>query len=189
MRFHLTPHVLLWLGLAHLGTGAVEEALGALNRLSTAMDAGGVGFEYRFPLLQAQASCALSRGDSGGAKEAAWRSIRLAEEHRAAAHAARGYCLLSEISRQEGNQGRAVEHALAAIAALHQGETLNVEWQVYACAAAALAAVGRFEESNKARVHAEQVGEQVIATLTDEPELQRTLLTRLKGQLAVRAFA
>jgi tetratricopeptide (TPR) repeat protein len=189
MRFRLTPHIFLWPGLAHLGTGAIEEASDALMRLSAAMDAGGLGFEYRFPLLQGQASCAFSRGDYTRAKDLVWRSIRLAEGHRAAAHAARGYRLLSEFARQERDYGGAVEHALAAIAALRPGETLNVEWQVYVSASNMLAAVGRFEESEAARVHGERVGQQVIATLADEPDLQRALIGRINGQLAARAFA
>lgn len=187
LTYHLTTHVLGWLGLARLGTGALDGAAEAFDRLAATVEAGGVGFEYQFPLLQGQASCALARGDFSRAKSLAARSAQLACEHRARGYAAKGYRLLSEIAIQEGNPAAAVEHISAAMKVLAGCEVLNVEWQVYATAARALAALGRQQESDQARAHASQVGGRVAATLADEPGLRQSLVSRIEAQLAARA--
>lgn len=183
--YNLTPHVLLWLGLARLGAGSFAAAREAFDRLETAVEGGGVGFEYRFPLIQGQAQCALAGGDRAQAKHLATCSIQLAEKHRAGSYAARGYRLLSEIASQEGDLSTAVQYISAAIAALNGCEALNVEWQVYATAARALAALGCGEESAAAREHALELGERVAATLAEEPSLRECLMVRLRSQLAV----
>jgi hypothetical protein len=183
MSYHITPHILLWLGLARFGMGNIDGASEAFDRMATAVERGGVGFEYRYPLLQAQASCALLRGDIGTARGLTVRSIELAEQHRAAGAAARGYRLLSEIASQEGDHAAAVEHISAAMAALQGFEILNVEWQVYATAAKALAVVGRHRKSEEARAHGIQVAERVSATLAGEPALRQSLLAGIRRQL------
>ena len=189
MRYPLLHYILLWLGLAQLGKGSLAEAEETLERFRKTTLGSGVGFEHRFPLLQAQASCALAHGNLARAKEFALRNLELAEKHRVAGHTARGYRLLSEIATRHGDPAGATAHALSAVAAVRPGETLNVEWQVYATAANALGAEGRMAESDQARAHAERTGAQVAATLVGETRLQRSLETRIKGQLASRASA
>ena len=78
MRHNLTPHVLLWLGRALLGSGEVDRAAEAFDRLATAIDSGGVGFEYHLPLLQGQATAALAAGNLELCRAIATRSIQLA---------------------------------------------------------------------------------------------------------------
>ena len=189
MRYHLTPHVLLWLGLARLGNGMFEEASEALDRLDSMVEDGGVGFEYRFPLLQGQASCAQAKGDFPLAKSLFTRSIALAEEHRTAGYAAQGHRMLAEIASQEGQQATAVEHITAAMAALAGTEILNIEWQVYATASRILSASGRREESEEARTHAVRIAERVAETLAGEPPLRQSLLRRVEAQLSSAASA
>ena len=75
MRHNLTPHVLLWLGRALLGSGEVDRASEAFGRLATAVDSGGVGFEYHLPLLQGQATAALAAGNLDICRAIAARSI------------------------------------------------------------------------------------------------------------------
>ena len=189
MSHHLTPHVLLWLGKARLGLGDLVGASEAFSRLATAIEAGGVGFEYHIPLLQGQASCAIAGGDSGQCRTLAARSIQLAQEHRAPAYMARGYQLLSEVATRTGDDATAAENILAAMAALNGYEIPNVEWQVHAAAVPVLAKVGQTKESAQARAHALRVGERVAATLSNEPALQICLRSRIREQLAMRASA
>ncbi len=181
MRFNLSPHVLLWLGMARLGTGAYEEASEAFERLATLVTAGGVGAEYRYPLLLGQAKCALARGDREAARELAGRSVQLAEEHCMPAHAARGLGLLAEIASEDGDLPQASERITAAIAALKGRDIPNVEWQVHATAAEIFAKAGRGVESESARAHSIDVGRRVAATLSAEPSLQKSLLARVLG--------
>lgn len=189
MGYDLTQNALLWLGLARLGAGDIDGASEALDRLTTIVEAGGVGFEYRFPLLQGQASCALRRGDYARAKCLVSRSIELAQEHRARGYAARGYRMLSEIASEEGDNRGACEHVSAALAALNGCDIPNEEWQVYAARARVLAVRGRRQESEQARTRALQVAERVAATLADEPALRRSLLSRIELQAALRRTA
>jgi hypothetical protein len=139
MGYDLSQHVLLWLGHARLGVGDIDGASAALDRLAMVVEAGGVGFEYRFPLLLGQASCALECGDYVLAQNLATRSVQLAQEHRARGYAARGYRLLSEIASREGDDDGALEFISAARSALESCEIQNEEWQVYATAANVLA--------------------------------------------------
>ena len=189
LSHHLTPQVLLWLGKARLGVGDLVGASEAFSRFATAIEAGGVGFEYHIPLLQAQASCAIARGDAGECRTLAARSIQLAQEHRAPAYIAHGYQLLSEVATRTDDDTSAAEHILAAMAALNGFEISNVEWRVHAAAVGALAKVGRTDESAQARAHALRVGERVAATLSNEPALQICLLSRITEQLAMRSSA
>jgi len=189
MSYNLTPHVLLWLGLARLGVGDLEGASEALDRMNAAVGFGGVGFEYRCPLLQAQAACALARRNYDTAKSLAARSIALASEHRVPGSAAQGQRLLSEIAIQEGDHSAAVDRISAAMTALDGCHILNVEWQVHATAARALALAGRTAESERARAHGLEVGRRVAATLSGEPALRESLLLRIEGQLSSRASA
>ena len=189
MSYNLTPHVFLWLGMARLGAGALDGAAEAFDRMTIAVEAGGVGFEYRFPLLRGQSSCALARGDFHGARDLAARSVQLAETHHTPGEAARGYRLLSEIASAAGDHAAAAEHISAAAAVLTDCEMLNLEWQVYATAAKAFGVLGRSPESEQARMRAQQLGQQVAATLAGEPALQASLLSRLDSQLAFRASA
>ena len=139
MSHHLTPHVLLWLGKARLGLGDLVGASEAFSRFATAIEAGGVGFEYHIPLLQGQASCAIAEGDTDQCRTLADRSIQLAQEHRAPAYMARGYQLLSEVATRTNDDATAAENILAAMAAVSGYEILNVEWQVHAAAVPVLA--------------------------------------------------
>jgi hypothetical protein len=189
MGYDLSQHVLLWLGHARLGAGDIDGASAALDRLAMVVEAGGVGFEYRFPLLLGQASCALERGDYALAKNLTTRGVQLAQEHRARGYAARGYRLLSDIASQEGDDDGALEFISAARAALESCEIQNEEWQVYATAAKVLAVRGRVQESEQARTHAFQVGERVAATLAGEPVLRRSLLARIEAQVTLRRTA
>jgi hypothetical protein len=189
MQYHLTPHVLLWLGLARLGSGMFDAASEALDRLDAMVETGGVGFEYRFPLLQGQASCALAKGDVGLARSLTLRSIELALDHRTAGYAAQGYRLLAEMAAQEGDTGTALECISAAIAVLAGSEILHVEWQVYASASRILALTGSRPKSEEARAHAVRIAARVADTLAGEPALQQSLLRRVEGQLLSAASA
>lgn len=189
IRYNLTPHVLLWLGLARLGTGAFDGASEALDRLDTIVEAGGVGFEYRFPLLQGQAQCALMRGDRARAEALINSSIRLAQEYRAPGYAAKGYRQLAEIASQEGRYDAAAEYVSAAVSSLNDAEVLNVEWQVYATASRVFGTLGRTQESEHACARAVRAADLVAATLADEPDLQRSILLHLERELSLRASA
>ena len=180
MRYSLTPHVLLWLGLARLGTGAFVGASDALARLEAVIDSSGVGFEYRFPLLQGQASCAWARGERDRAKTLFARSIQLAVEYRALGYAAKGHRQLAEMSIQENDLAGAEESISAAMSLLHGVKVLNVEWQVYATAGSIFAALGRYSESEKALGHAVRVADQVASTLAGEPGLRQSFLRHVQ---------
>jgi hypothetical protein len=189
MQYNLTPHVLLWLGLARLGNGMFDAALEALHRLDAMVETGGVGFEYRFPLLQGQASCALAKGDIGLARRLTLRSIELALDHRTAGYAAQGYRLLAEMAIQEGDTGAAVECISAGMSVLVGSEILHVEWQVYATASRILASAGSGPQSEEARAHAVRIAARVADTLAGEPALRQSLLRRVEGQLLSAASA
>jgi len=180
MTHNLTPHVLLWLGRALLGSGDVAGACEAFNRLSAAIDRGGVGFEYHFPLLQGQASCALAAGEHTKCHILASRSIQLACEHRSPGYLARGYQLLSEAAATAGDQLAAVDYISMAMAALNEIQIPNVEWQVHAAAATILANVGRVQEAETSRTRAIEAGQRIAATLSNEPALQESLLGEIK---------
>jgi tetratricopeptide (TPR) repeat protein len=186
MRHNLTPHVLLWLGRALLGCGEVERAAEAFRRLATAIDSGGVGFEYHSPLLQGQASCALAAGDDERCRTLTTRSIQLAREHRAAGYLARGYELLSEAASRSGDYLAAADHISMALSALNQIKIPNVEWQVHATAARVLGNVGRLQDSERSRARALEVGQRVAATLSNEPGLQASLRGHITEQLATQ---
>ena len=95
MRHNLTPHVLLWLGRALLGSGEVERASEAFDRLATAVDSGGVGFEYHCPCFRGRQLPHWPRGNSNMCRAIAARSIQSAREHRSPGYLARGFELLS----------------------------------------------------------------------------------------------
>ena len=179
MRHNLTPHVLLWLGRASLGRGQVERAAETFRRLATAIDSGGVGFEYHIPLLQEQASCALAADDDETWRSLTNRSIQLAREHRQPGYLARGYQLLSDVATRAGDYPAAAEHLSVAIRALAETDIPNVEWQVHATAATIFAKAGRLQESEQSRTRAIEVGQRVAAALSNEPPLRTSLLGQI----------
>src|SRR5215471_10152781 len=189
MNHNLTPHVLLWLGQALLGKGEVERASEAFSRLATAIDSGGVGFEYHFPLLQGQASCALALGETNRCRSLTIRSIQLAREHRSLGYLARGYQLLSEAASRAGDHLAAAEHISMAMAALGEREVPNIDWQVHTAAARILGNVGRTEEGKRALKRAIQMSQRVAATLSNEPAFQASLICRMREQVATPASA
>lgn len=185
MRHNLTPHVLLWLGRALLGCGEIERAAEAFDRLATAIDRGGVGFEYQCPLLLGHASCALARGDEDRCRTLTARSIQLAGEHRSPGYLARGYELLSELASRAGDHQAALHRISMAIDALNEVEIPNVEWQVHATASRILSSAGRLRDSERSRTRAIEVGRRVAATLSNQPALQTSLLGQIARQLAM----
>ena len=135
--------VLLWLGMARLGTKDYRGAWDAIESLTVAMDGGAAPLPHRLLFFQTRAECAFGRGDLAQAKILADQNVRMAHEHRVGSYVARGRRLLAEIALEEGDDALAGEQITQAAAALKGCEALNVEWQVYATAAHIFARLGR----------------------------------------------
>jgi DNA-binding winged helix-turn-helix (wHTH) protein len=177
--------VLLWLGMARLGSGDSLGAKAALDGMAPTVERGAVGFLHRLPFFYVQAECSLALGDRPLAKVQALRLTELAREHRSLAYEVKGERLLAQIACHEGDHATAAGHIAQAAAILEHCEALNLEWQVYAAAARIHATLRRRRDSESARQRSLQAAERVAATLADEPALQDSLLRRVSQELVL----
>ncbi|MBC7924117.1 MAG: AAA family ATPase [Bryobacteraceae bacterium] len=182
-QFRHTLPMFLWLGLARLGSGNYDAAWEAFEKLRVEGEQGGVGFQYTFPLLNAQAECAQRLGDLPGAIVFARELIGTAGSHGECTYVARGWQRLSEIALHEGDNVHAAACIAQALTALGDCEALSVEWQVHATASRVFRNLGCYDKGERSRQASLRAAQKIVNTLSQEPDMQRSLMARVNDDL------